>query len=281
MKVRYTEVFYSLQGEGRFVGTPSVFLRLFGCNFQCAGFGMSPGEESEERFLVNLSNTVDKFEDLPLVTTGCDSYASWDPRFKKFATTTDIDGVITVLLDATPQGCWTQSNGQDVHLIITGGEPMLWQRIYAPLFKDSRMQDIKHITFETNTTQPLKKDTLEDLTPYIPHITWSCSPKLSTSGETWEDAIKPEVALSYYRVPNSDMYFKFVIEDERDMEEVLEAIEAYRRVGIECPVYCMPVGGCYEEYSKNAGGVAEAVMKYGLRYSPRLHSDLFGNAWGT
>ena len=28
-KLRHSEIFYSIQGEGRFVGVPSVFLRLF------------------------------------------------------------------------------------------------------------------------------------------------------------------------------------------------------------------------------------------------------------
>ena len=43
-KLRYSEMFYSIQGEGRWVGIPSVFLRLFGCNFECAGFGQERGK---------------------------------------------------------------------------------------------------------------------------------------------------------------------------------------------------------------------------------------------
>ena len=49
MKLKVSELFYSAQGEGRFVGVPSVFLRTFGCNFTCDGFGMSRGEQSKER----------------------------------------------------------------------------------------------------------------------------------------------------------------------------------------------------------------------------------------
>lgn len=33
--MRVNEIFYSLQGEGRFTGTPAVFLRLSGCNVKC------------------------------------------------------------------------------------------------------------------------------------------------------------------------------------------------------------------------------------------------------
>ena len=43
-KLRYSEMFYSVQGEGKFVGVPSVFLRLFGCNFECPGFGQERGK---------------------------------------------------------------------------------------------------------------------------------------------------------------------------------------------------------------------------------------------
>ena len=39
-KLKIAELFYSIQGEGRYMGVPSVFLRTFGCNFKCAGFGM-------------------------------------------------------------------------------------------------------------------------------------------------------------------------------------------------------------------------------------------------
>ena len=47
-KLKVSELFYSIQGEGRYMGVPSVFLRTFGCNFKCAGFGMPKGELSRE-----------------------------------------------------------------------------------------------------------------------------------------------------------------------------------------------------------------------------------------
>lgn len=33
--MRVNEIFYSLQGEGRWTGTPAIFIRLSGCNLKC------------------------------------------------------------------------------------------------------------------------------------------------------------------------------------------------------------------------------------------------------
>jgi 7-carboxy-7-deazaguanine synthase len=291
MKLRYSEAFYSVQGEGKYVGVPSVFLRTFGCNFRCMNFGRARGSSNpdkmnpEVRQLLDegVLSAVNKFEDLPIVSTGCDTYASIYPEFKKYMMDRTVDEVVEHLLSLTPEGKWTMSNGQDIHLIFTGGEPLLgWQKFYEELLEHPRMKDLKNVTFETNTTQTLRtdfRDYLERQTRF--RVTWSCSPKLSVSGESWTDAIKPDIALSYSTVPNSDIYFKFVVADEVDVDEVSKAVEEYREAGIECPVYVMPVGGRSEVYKLNTRRVAELAMERGWRYTPRLHVDIFGNAWGT
>ena len=49
MKLRYSEAFYSVQGEGKYVGVPSVFLRTFGCNFRCMNFGLPKDKDRWEQ----------------------------------------------------------------------------------------------------------------------------------------------------------------------------------------------------------------------------------------
>ena len=297
MKLRYSEAFYSVQGEGKFVGVPSVFLRTFGCNFRCMNFGTDEKRDrwqqhadgqrynAEVKALLDagVHKTTEKFEDLPIIHTGCDTYASIYPEFKHFNRQATVDEVVEHLLSLTPNGKWVQDNGQDVHLILTGGEPLLaWQRLYVELFEHPRMRDLKNVTFETNTTQNLH----DEFKNYLINqdrftITWSCSPKLSVSGEPWETAIKPSVASEYNSVDGSDMYLKFVVATNDDFDEVKKAVDAYRSAGVECPVYLMPLGGRSEEYVLNVKEVAEACMAEGWRFTPRLHISLFGNAWGT
>lgn len=86
---------------------------------------------------------------------------------------------------------------------------------------------------------------------------------------------KPEV------MPVPYLYLKFVVCDDVDVAEVDRAVAEYRSAGLEAPVYLMPVGGTTDSYFKNGRQVAELALEKGYRYSPRLHVDVFGNAWGT
>jgi 7-carboxy-7-deazaguanine synthase len=290
MKLRYSEAFYSVQGEGLHVGVPSVFLRTFGCNFRCQNFGLNRDREKsrynpevEQLIKDGVHETTKRFEDLPIIHTGCDTYASIYPEFRHLVHDRTVDEVVEHLLSLTPNGCWTQEDGQDIHLIITGGEPLLaWQRLYIELFEHPKMRDLKNVTFETNTTQKLHADFKEYLSRTARFkTTFSCSPKLSVSGESWGDAIQPSVACDYASVINADMYFKFVVSDSTDFDEAVRAVEAYGRAGIRKPVYLMPLGGRSEEYNLNVQDVANICLERGWRFSPRLHISLFGNAWGT
>lgn len=284
MKIKVSELFYSLQGEGRFVGVPSVFLRTYGCNFTCSGFGCKPGEKStgadEVAQVVHLYND---FLDLPLVETGCDSYASWHPAFKHLSPSYTTEELVEKMLALTPNNCWVQNNGNDVHLVITGGEPLLgWQRAYAELLSHPRMADLKNITFETNGTQTLQPQFVDYLLEWadVPgrEVTFSVSAKLSASGEKWEDAIRPEVVRMYQDYGHT--YLKFVVETEDHVNEAVKAVDAFRAGHFSGPVYLMPQGGIVAPYDANKLNIANICCERGFNYSPRLHVDLWGNGWG-
>jgi len=282
-KIKIAELFYSIQGEGRYMGVPSVFLRTFGCNFKCAGFGMPRGELSTE--VEAIAERVAEFKDyneLPLVSTGCDSYASWDPRFKDLSPMLTSDAIADRIMEILPYNEWL-----DEHLVITGGEPLLgWQRAYPELLDNPKMAGLKEITFETNGTQKLSPEFKDYLVQWqMPNIdfareiTFSVSAKLPCSGEKWEEAILPEVVCEYEEVGTA--YLKFVIATEEDRDYALKAASEYRAAGFKGHVYLMPVGGVESVYALNNKAVAIMAMKHGLRYSDRLQVPLFKNEWGT
>ena len=278
-KLKVAELFYSIQGEGRYMGVPSIFLRVFGCNFKCAGFGMPRGELSTEAEIIAKNVEIFKnYKDLPLVSTGCDSYASWHPSFKHLSPNIDTDSLAEQICNLLPKKTW-----HDEHLVITGGEPLLgWQRAYPDLLDHPKMKDLTEITFETNGTQKLStefKNYLSDWNKVGREITFSVSAKLPCSGEKWEDAICPEVVCEYEEYGTA--YLKFVIATEQDFADAECAIAAYRKAGFEGHVYLMPVGGVESVYSLNNRAVADIAMKNGLRYSDRLQVPLFKNEWGT
>ena len=284
-KIKVSELFYSLQGEGRFVGVPSVFLRTYGCNFTCSGFGCKPGEKSTGADdVAEIVHMFDRFEDLPLVETGCDSYASWHFSFKHLSPNYTTEELVARMLALTPNGRWMQNNGNDVHLVITGGEPLLgWQRAYGDLLSDPRMSDLKNITFETNGTQELQdkfSDYLLEWKKQKPgrEVTFSVSAKLSASGELWNDAICPEIVASYQTYGHA--YLKFVVETMDHVDEAVRAVDEFRAGGFTGVVYLMPQGGIVAPYEANRLNIANICCERGFNYSPRLHVDLWGNGWG-
>jgi 7-carboxy-7-deazaguanine synthase len=285
-KIKISEIFYSIQGEGRYMGVPSVFLRTFGCNFQCASFGMPKGEKTKEiePIVANISQYKD-YRDLPLVSTGCDSYASWHPEFKHLSPFYEPDEIVEKIMAMLPYQRW-----EDEHLVITGGEPLLkWQNIYPELLSHPKMQSLKELTFETNGTQPLTPEFRHYLLDWVLNprwgkrghdaLTFSVSTKLSCSGEPRERAVRPSVLCEYQEIGYT--YLKFVVATEEDAEEALETLDIFRAEGFQGPCYLMPVGGVESVYSMNNRRVAEFAMKNGLRYSDRLQVPLFKNEWGT
>ena len=307
-KLRYSEMFYSLQGEGRYVGVPSVFLRLFGCNFECRGFGQDRDKTNwlpEDQMPHNREYPdVKSIVDLPVPTFGCDSSFSWGKKWGHLAQYDDIDTIIKKMNEAVNwygqkermEGDISAALKQDdaVHLVITGGEPLL-KGFQPGVFELITHQDLKtrFVTIETNGTQIFSPYDFCNPNGYMfpdhhkkfgvnknAGITFSVSPKLSNSGESWSEAIRPEALASYNAWPYSYLYLKFVIRDEYDLVEVEQAISEYDKAGVNiCAVYLMPEGAV--DHQMEELKIAKIALKHGYKYSPRLHLNLFGNEWGT
>ena len=289
-KIKIAELFYSIQGEGRYMGVPSVFMRTFGCNFRCKKFGRArdeviEGANPEVAAVMTRVSEFKSYNELPLVSTGCDTYAAIYPEFKDLSPYRSPEEIVTDIMAMLPYRQW-----RDEHLVITGGEPLLaWQQIYPVLLSRPEMLRLKEITFETNGTQLLYPEFRHFLLNWTLNptygrrgpnaLTFSVSAKLTCSGESREDAIRPDVVMQYQEVGHT--YLKFVIVQEQDAEEAMEVLEIYRREGFTGDVYLMPVGGVESVYSLNNRRVAELAIQHGLRYSDRLQVPLFKNEWGT
>jgi 7-carboxy-7-deazaguanine synthase len=295
-KITYTEIFYSLQGEGKWAGVPSVFFRTFGCNFRCRKFGRPRDEEIEGHNpeVVEILRRVEQepekyreFKDLPLVTTGCDTYASIYPEFKRFNDQDDVATIVDKMHALIPNNNWDLGWNDDVHLVITGGEPLLaYQQLYPEMIELCRDRGLKNLTFETNGSQHLYENVHEYLLEEFTRngrdydkLTFSVSPKLPCSGESWDRAINPKIIKEYEMVGYT--YVKFVVATRQDVEDAERAVAEFREAGFGGPVYLMPVGGVPQVYNLNTQEVARLAMERGWRYSPRLQVDIWRNAWGT
>jgi len=307
-KYTYSEIFNSIQGEGYYTGSHTLWIRFFGCNLQCNGFGQLDPSDPESYELPYKDydlEGIEKVEDLPVWEKGCDSSYTWSSKFKhlmKQATAKEIVKKINevAITDTNPiGGFYHPRSKQTAHLCITGGEPLMrsaqkcviemneeWDYLITP----------KCITWETNGTQKLSTeftDYLLDRNKWNIPVFFSVSPKLWTvAGEKRERAIKPKVVKDYYNLGNivnrrtsigsPSGQLKFVLGSKREQwNEMEEVLQLYRDEGIDWPVYIMPVGATVEEQEASAGKIAKMAYERGYNVSGRLHCYLFGNAIGT
>jgi 7-carboxy-7-deazaguanine synthase len=223
-----SEVFFSVQGEGKFVGVPSVFVRLNGCNLRCVW---------------------------------CDTpYTSWQPQ--------GTDYMLGGLLSDVRRH-WTK------HVVITGGEPMLQQSVV--LFTERLREQGLYITIETAGTVylPVKCDLM------------SISPKLANSvphrreGGRWKvrhEQLRYQPDVLKRLMSEYDYQLKFVVQTPEDMAEINQMVED---LGAEKErVVLMGEGVDPGTLFERAQWIVEQCKRWGYRYSPRLHIDIWGNERG-
>lgn len=62
MQLNVNEIFTSIQGEGRYVGTPAVFLRLQGCNLRCPWCDTKKSWDEKDGTLMDLMDVAVEIE---------------------------------------------------------------------------------------------------------------------------------------------------------------------------------------------------------------------------
>ena len=234
------KAFYTLEGEGEFVGMPSVFFRMSMCNLTCKGFAS---------------------EDSP---HGCDSFVSWSIKNKM--TFNEIFKYFEEhkLVDKLREGAIFK---------LTGGEPMVQQKQLLKFIAEFINKYDFHplIDFETNAT--IKPD--EKWIEYY-RATFTTSPKLTTNGDPEKRTYKPEV-LKWHKDVGSG--FKFVINASEDIDEIWRKYVEDGDINLpKNRIWFMPCSGSRAEHIKNAPAVAEYAKAMNVNFSPRLHLLLWDMA---
>ena len=294
MTLKYSETFYSAQGEGAYVGIPSLWMRFFLCNLQCNGFGQTdPTDPStydlpyEKLDLTDITNVMD----LPVFDKGCDSSYTWSKRYKHLITDRSVEEAVDELTALLPHGNFIHpATLQETHMVFTGGEPMLKNTqpgmigVLDEFAKRDNMPN--YVTVETNGTKKIT----DELADYIQRCYtrcegkewyWSVSPKLwATAGEKGKKAIQPEVVGEYAKVsPHGQL--KFVVNGtDESWKEVEEHTKAFREAGCNFPVWIMGVGGTFEGLVQTEATIADEAIQRGYNYTSRVHVHIYGNAIG-
>ncbi len=232
-KLPVSELFYSVQGEGRFAGWPAVFIRLKYCNLGCSW---------------------------------CDTRFTWDTdkiETGELMTAEQIGDKVMALLppDISPAR---------VHVVITGGEPMLHQDRIPTLINELKKSSLSFFEIETNGMFVPNEAMTNAIT------WWNCSPKLSNNGLSIEQSRVPE-AISAIRATGK-VDFKFVVRNDDDIAEIER--EYLPLIQERSLVMLMAEGMTARKQIEMMPFVIETCMKHGFRFSPRLHILNWGNQRG-
>ncbi len=299
-KYEWSEIFLSIEGEGPYSGQPTAYIRFSRCNFACAGFSNPTNKQDKDGYapLTFVPSDYKTLQEIPMITMGCDSQYAVNPTFSHMWRKGDTDELVAALMEVVPHHQWNHPvTGLPTVLSLTGGEPTLRAKFIPELLNHPLLADLRTVLIETNCSVPLKLAFIVELNKWLYNgprdehghplrtIVWSNSPKLSASGEKWEDAIVPTVALSQHSLwsEGREQYFKFVCDaSDNAFDEVARAMALYHAAGIpkDVPVYIMPESCTQQQQDDISAAVADKCLQRGYIYCHRIHNSVYANAIG-
>ncbi|MGI0092186.1 MAG: 7-carboxy-7-deazaguanine synthase QueE [Nitrososphaerales archaeon] len=192
----------------------------------------------------------------------CDTKYTWDWQHYEYNTEVKEMTIVDVLGQILRHDC--------KHLVITGGEPMLQQDELAILLPSLKREGFE-IEIETNGT-------ILPIDPVAKNIDqWNLSPKIANSGNATDAREKPDVYAYFKNLPNS--YFKYVVESNDDLQEILNLVAKYRLPARK--VMLMPEAVTEEKLREKSAWLAEVCKNKGFRFTTRLQIILYGNKRAT
>lgn len=256
-KLPIIEVFTSIQGEGRYVGEPSIFIRLSGCNLRCC------------------------FKD-----TICDtSYSSFHPE-KGHLT---IDDVLKEITD-NPNVHSIVITGGEPMLYRDGIEDLI-------TYIEMVMQDDYFVTVETNGTQSPCNDTLVDFYSISPKLSTSVPipGKIYKGPNGAEYKFSKEACEQYNKerfnpaataalMDMADFQLKFVYSGPESIDSIMQFLKELDALGASfdnTDVMLMPEGTSNELLTKNAQEAVRYCIDHGWTLADRLHIRIWGDKRGV
>lgn len=240
------EIFYSIQGEGKSTGIPSIFVRTSLCNLHCIW--------CDTDYTWNWEGT--RFAHIHDAEPGYQKFSK-----KEWIATCEIAEIAQQVVTF---GC--------KNVILTGGEPMLQQPALIALMQALRKVSLDYrFEVETNGTLSPTLAFDEAVNQY------NVSPKLANSGNPSRLRLKPAALGFFANAPKAN--FKFVIAEQPDLEEVLQLLRKYAIKPEN--VWLMPEGTSAQALAEKRKWLVDICKAHGFRYSDRLHVQIWGAKKGV